>query len=194
LNQLNRETRDHHAEADAPWLALMAVNVRRGDYARQLEIAYGFEAPLEGAFAYTEGLAAIVDVRSRARAGLIAQDLLALGVAPSRLTRLPQCFAITPFEHITEALGWMYVVERATLLHDSLRHSLLRRLPDARRASTYLAAASSVAGARWQRFGRALDKHSSDAGARGIAAAAHRAFRRWRAWVEHNQREEQSAG
>jgi heme oxygenase len=190
LSLLNDATRLHHAEADAPWLALMTTDVRHLEYARQLEITYGFEAPLEGALAYTDGLAAILDVRTRARAGLIAQDLLALGVAPSRLSRLPHCFAITPFQAPADALGWMYFVERSTLLHDSVRHNLVQRLPGVRRATTYLdAACSSAPGARWQQFGHALAKYAAtDAVTERVVSAADQAFRKWRDWNHPAQR------
>lgn len=185
LNRLNVETRSHHVDADAPWLALMRVDVRRQDYIHQLAVTYGFEAPLEGALAYTEGLSAVIGTRERVRAGLIAQDLLALGIKPSSLSELPQCFSITPFQDITDALGWMYVVERATLHHDSVRRSLLQRLPDARSASAYLGAAGSVAGTRWQSFGRALDEYvASDEIADRVVSAADHAFRRWRDWLD----------
>jgi heme oxygenase len=184
LNRLNDETRSHHVDADAPWLALMRVDVRLEDYMRQLAVTYGFEAPLEGAFAYTTGLSEVICTRERVRAGLIAQDLLALGVTPSSLSELPQCFTITPFQDITDALGWMYVVERATLHHELVRRCLLRRLPDARRATAYLEAAGSIVGTRWQSFGLALDQHVANAKiAERVVAAADRALQRWCDWL-----------
>jgi heme oxygenase len=85
-------------------------------------------------------------------------------------------------------LGWMYVVKRATLLHDSVRRGLLQRMPSIRHATTYLAAAGSVAGMRWQSFGNALDGYvvNADISKRVMSAADH-AFRRWRDWVDVNQ-------
>ncbi len=194
LTRLNDETRSHHADADAPWLALMQADVGRQDYLRQLAVTYGFEAPLEGALAYTTGLSSVIGIRERVRAGLIAQDLLALGIVPSRLSELPQCCSITPFQDIADALGWMYVVERATLYHDPVRRNLVRRLPEARQASAYLCAAGSFAGTRWQSFGRALDTYVVDGEiARRVVSAADHAFRRWRDWLEMKLPEHRSA-
>ena len=171
----------------------MRVDVRRLDYIRQLTLTYGFEAPLEGAFAYTRGLPAVVSLR--ARAGLIAQDLLALGMTPAQLSDLPQCFSITPFTDLAEAMGWMYVVERATLVHDSVRRGLLQRVPGALHASAYLSASGSIAGTRWQSFGIALHKFvTDDKTAKQVASAADHAYRRWRDWLELNQPEQRSVG
>ena len=55
-----------------------------------------------------------------------------------------------------EALGWLYVVERPTLLHDTVLRSLQASIPD---ISTwhYLTAYDGVAGMRWQDLGHAMD-------------------------------------
>ena len=195
LARLNQDTRAHHAAADAPWLALLGTEVRRKDYIRHLVITYGFEAPLEGAFAYSIGLRAVVNLRERTRSGLLAQDLLALGSSPAELSALPQCFSIVPFADVAEALGWLYVVERATLHHVSVRRNLVQRIPDIRHATSYLSAAGSVAGARWQALGVALDElATTESITDRIVTAADHAFRRWRDWLELNQPELRSVG
>src|SRR5687768_9968849 len=99
---------------------------------------YGFVAPFESACKYTPGLGRVLDFRTLTRAGLIAQDLLALGVTPSQVSTVTQCESITPFTDVPEALGWFYVVERSTLLHDGIRRHLLGRLPEVSPAVAYL--------------------------------------------------------
>lgn len=185
LTRLIAETHMHHAGADAPWLALMVSSVRRQDYQHHLARTYGFEAPFESALAYTDGVASIIQLRERARAGFLVQDMLALGWTPSRITDLPQCGSITPFRDPAEALGWLYVIERATLLHESIRRHLLRRLPDARHATAYLASSGSASEARWQRFGVALDEYvvGKPDVAEPIVNAASQAFERWHVWL-----------
>src|SRR5262245_12396130 len=96
LHRLDSETRTHHGDVDTYWLELLAEGVTLDHYKSQLARVYGFEAPLESALAYTPHLV-IPDRRDRARSGLIAQDLLALGVRPSNVTALPQCDQIEPF-------------------------------------------------------------------------------------------------
>src|SRR5438093_1431948 len=88
---LNLETRPHHAIADAGWLGLLERTMRRRDYVDQLLATYGFEAPLEAALAYTPHLRSVIDLRARSRAGLLAQDLLALGFSAAGLATVPQC-------------------------------------------------------------------------------------------------------
>ena len=195
LSRLDTETKRHHVDADRPWLSLTSADLSREAYVRQLVVTYGFEAPLEAAFAYTKGLARLVGIRGRARAGLLAQDLLALHVPPMRITELPHCFSITPFPDPAEAFGWMYVVERATLLHDSVRRHLLRRLPEARHACHYLSAYEGIVAARWNALGEALDQYARTEDVQNrIALAADDAFRRWRDWSETTHSEMRSAG
>jgi hypothetical protein len=112
LIQLNLATRDHHVAADAPWLELLVPTVTKRQYIDHLIRVYGFEAPLEAALHYTPGLSALVDLRSRVRSGLIVQDLMRLGMSPGRIAGLGQRFVT--FSSTIEALGWMYVAERAT--------------------------------------------------------------------------------
>src|ERR1044071_7421258 len=109
LNRLDMETRDQHAEVDGHWLDLMASGVTRDQYKALLTRVYGFEAPIESALAYKPHLL-VPDRRERTRSGLIAQDLLALGCTPGRITALPQCDDIGPFGDPAEALGWKYVI------------------------------------------------------------------------------------
>ena len=125
LAKLDRETRTHHEDADVVWQRLRDdTSVTRDDYLRELVTTYGFEAPYEAACAYTPGLGQVIDLRGRWRSGLIAQDLLALGWVPDEITKI-RCAPLATFQDVAEALGWMYVVERSTLVHDAVRASLV---------------------------------------------------------------------
>jgi heme oxygenase (biliverdin-IX-beta and delta-forming) len=185
LLRLNTETRGEHSRADQPWLALLDADVTRARYLDHLVAIYGFEAPFEAAVALTHGVAERVQLRQRARSGLIVQDLLALGLTPSQIARLPQCQLDMPFRDPAEALGWMYVVERATLLHDAVRRYLEDRL-EVSGACGYLSAYDGVAGARWQDLGRALDEVAAAPPAPDqIVAATRSAFACHRHWFTH---------
>lgn len=157
LQKLDKATRRWHNAADEPWLSLLRPDVSEREYCDHLVRVYGFEAPLEGACAYTPQLSRVIELRHLRRAGLIAQDLLALGMSPSAMASLPQCFSITPFTDVSEALGWLYVVERTTLLHDRIRRHLHQHLPDFGYASHYLRMFDHVPD-HWQRFGKTLDR------------------------------------
>lgn len=158
LTKLDGATRAFHAPSDEPWLALVDVTrtITRVDYARHLIERYGFEAPLEAALAYTPQLGFILDTHHRFRAGMLAQDLLELGLSAGAIAAIPQCM-IAPFTTPVEALGWLYVHERCTLLFEHVALHLRDRLPDLDNAMSYLRSNHKRIGAAWEEFGQALD-------------------------------------
>lgn len=156
LNRLDVATRDFHAGIDARWLDLLGSGITREQYRSQLMRTYGFEAPIESALAYTPNLV-VPDKRERSRSGLIAQDLLALGVSPVRVTELVHCNDIMSFRDPAEALGWKYVVERPTQLHGAIKRNVLAHFPDVEHACAYLSSCDGVAAMRWQQLGTLLD-------------------------------------
>ena len=181
LIQLNLATREHHVAADTPWLDLMVPTVGIRAYVEHLLKVYGFEAPLEAALRYTPGLSALVDLRPRVRAGLIVQDLMRLGLSPGQIAALGQRF-IT-FSTTAEALGWMYVAERSTLLHSSVRRYLSLHVPGVAGATSYLAAYDGLAGDRWSELGSALETVAREAKPQ-LLRAAHQGFQAFCAWFD----------
>jgi heme oxygenase len=162
--RIDLATRPHHAAFEAAWRDLLVDDVSEADYAGQLARVYGFEGPLEAALAYTPHLTPVIDVKRRMRAGLLAQDLLALDLPPAQIATLPG-IAITPFADVLDALGWMYVLERATPLHGVVREHLIAKLPRMRGASAYLSQYETSIGSRWLELGAALDVMASRPGA-----------------------------
>ncbi|MGN6109300.1 MAG: hypothetical protein ACTHU0_29605, partial [Kofleriaceae bacterium] len=108
LERLDGETRSHHADADAELERLFSPHASSSHYLQFLTRAYGFEAPLEATLAMTPNLDLMIDLRERKRAGLLAQDLLALGLRPQEVSEVPQCLEVPQFSGAAEALGWMY--------------------------------------------------------------------------------------
>ena len=181
LLTLDLETRAEHGRADDGWLRLCRYGVTTTDYIEQLIISYGFESPLESAIAYTPGMPRLLDLRSRARAGFIAQDLLVLGHSPSAISRLPQC-ALAPFATTVEALGWLYVVERATHHHEVVRRHLARQLPDVADAWAYLSSAGANAAVRWAQFGAIVEDAITPDRLPALIAAATSGLRSYAQW------------
>jgi heme oxygenase len=108
---------------------------------------------------------------------------------------LPQCFPFALFGSTVEALGWMYVIERATLVHATVRHHLATYLPQVTPALDYLDAYRGLVGARWQDFAHALDCNApTDRDRDALVAAAHDGFRCLLDWQEgHGQKLAQGA-
>lgn len=156
LTRLMLSTRNWHAQVDETWHELLHPKVTIQAYATRLARAYGFMAPFESACKYTPKLARALTFQV-SRAGLIAQDLLALNHDASRLAGLPYCMSITPFGTVPQAVGWLYVVERSTLLHETLRRHLVARIPVSE-ACTYLAAHAGHVSDHWHAFGRTLER------------------------------------
>lgn len=187
LTMLDVETRDLHASVDAFWLDLMASGVTRDQYRSQLVMVYGFEAPFESALMTTPKLV-LADRRDRTRSGLLAQDLLALGVTPGRMTALPQA-PITSFEDPIEALGWKYVAERPTQLHSAIKRNIVSRVPSSANALAYLSAYDGVAAARWQSLGLLLDEIARrPLAAEQLITAAKAAFSSMGAWFRDSEK------
>jgi heme oxygenase len=191
IERLNRETRPHHADADADFDLPFRQDATAAHYLTFLIRTYGFEAPLESVLSATPKLDRMIDLRERHRAGLLAQDLLSLGLRPSEVAELPQCLTIPQFRGAAEALGWMYVVERATLTHSVIRRHLWTRLPrEMNRASSYLESYSGLVGKRWREFGTLLDEVARlPAIADRIVASAGDAFRTQRRWIAHEHQD-----
>jgi heme oxygenase len=184
LIQLNIATRPHHAEADQPWVDLMAPRIDPSHYRALLLTAYGFEAPLDSAFRYTPELWPLIDLRGRTRSGLIAQDLMRLELTASQIAQLPQRF--TTFSTAAEALGWMYVIERSTLLHSSVRRHIMQRCPELASATSYLDAYNGVTSLRWAELGAAFDSLAhTPATLRQILNGANAGFRAMREWFRN---------
>lgn len=158
LARLDAETRAFHADADAAWLSLVdGRHLGRYEVVEQLVAAYGFDAPLESALAYTPHLDGFIDVAPRFRSGLLAQDLLALGLTPSAIAGLRQCM-IAPFASVAEAFGWLYVHQRATVLFESVRSALVERVPEAAAATTSLCIHTGFARVMFEALGPPLDR------------------------------------
>jgi heme oxygenase (biliverdin-IX-beta and delta-forming) len=188
IERLNADTRAHHADADSDFDILFRDDASSTHYLVFLMRAYGFEAPFEAGLSLTPNLDLMLDLRERYKAGLIAQDLLALGLRPHEVSEVPQCLAVPQFRGAAEALGWMYVVERSTLAHSVIRRHLLTKMPrEMNRASAYFQCYAGAVGARWRNFGAVLDdvaRHPAIADR--IVAAADEAFRTQRRWVQHD--------
>ena len=186
LVRLNAATRQWHATVDDSWLELLRPTVTVADYLAQLVRTYGLIAPFESACKYTPTLSRLVDKGRLMRAGLIAQDLLALDLTPSQVASIPTCPAITVFSSAGEAVGWLYVIERTTLLADGLLRHIRDMLPQAIEATRYLETFSTQGTEYWQSFARIVDRASADTSTGDIERAARDAFEVAHGWFRNS--------
>ncbi|HUS32679.1 MAG TPA: biliverdin-producing heme oxygenase [Kofleriaceae bacterium] len=183
LLRLNLETQSHHAMADQLWAPLLAPDVTKWQYVARLALVYGFEAPLESALAYTPNLRLAIDIRSRIRAGRVAQDLITLGLSAGEVADLPQCGQMAPFSSPLEGLGWLYVSERSTLQHDAVRKNVVGKMPDIANATAYLSVYDGIVGLRWHELGAAFDRSvRTERALEEVIAGAQAGFRCLASW------------
>ncbi|MBA3500680.1 MAG: hypothetical protein H0T65_09920 [Deltaproteobacteria bacterium] len=187
LLRLALETKPHHATADADRLTLLEDDVPTVErYRTFLEAVYGFESRYEQALIQTPDLAPRV-VRECTRVALLRNDLRSLGATTRDLQSLAGPL-VPRFPHEAHALGWVYAVERNTLLHGLLRRHLCRALPRTlEHAGTYLGAYTSP-GARYRELGVDLEAGARRANPSLIIAGANEAFgcqRLWFARIRH---------
>ena len=141
------------------------------------------------------GVTKLLEYRQLLRAGLIAQDILALGLTPNQVSRIPTCPAITMFRDIGEALGWLYVVERSTLLQDGVKRHLLEKLPQLANACAYLSAYEGHVSDHWLAFGRMLDRAATELDVEeSILNAAEEAFAHTKQWLTVTRTTSRTAG
>lgn len=184
IARLNTETRAFHEVVDRPWYDLVETTPTKYSYMRALVAAYGFEAPLEAALAYTPGFELCVGNKLRYRSGFIAQDLLQLGLAPHQLADISQC-VIAPFPNVLDALGWFYVHERALLAHEAIRRDLIAQEPTFASACSYLSVYTGAVGVHLDEVAGVMQRHAPSPGTQArIVAAALEAFRTLSAWLD----------
>jgi heme oxygenase len=178
LQRLSTDTRAHHANADADRLAAMDV-ASRVEYRTFLARVYGFESAVEDAI--SKALALDPDVLDgRSKMDCLRQDLEALGLARSEIARLP--VAATPkLRSHAQALGWLFVLERHTLVAGVLRRHLQRTITDAD-AFNYFSAYGDTTGARFRSLGEWLARVAQVCASGALATAAGEAFRAQRQW------------
>lgn len=181
LVRLGLETRHYHAGADADRLVLMDADTRPG-YRALLARIFGFEHPVEQALA---GVCAPALARRYARTHWLRRDLYALGMRPSELDCVPRC--AVRITSVTQALGWMFVLERHGLLSGLILRHLEQRLDldlDLDGAVSYLAAHAEQPGARVRALCTQIDEHAAQHAMYPtlVVAAAGEAFRWQRHW------------
>jgi heme oxygenase len=145
------------------------------DYRLYLFRMYGFHVPVERALAITPGLSTVIrDAALRNnKVALLSHDLVSLGVDRRDLAQLPR-MPVPTLHALPAALGWMFVVESATLEAKALARHLSAQLPlEMESASAFLGCYGAEVATRWRELEDALDAFatSHDAADELVAAA-----------------------
>jgi heme oxygenase len=174
LERLDKQTAVHRCVADADRLALTDHPATEHRYNSYLVRTYGFQAPLESAFAVMPELSAHVDLSHRVWSGVLASDLVALGYPIEQILDAP-VRARAPFRTLTEALGWLYVAEQTRNGHQLLRHYLATKLARLSRATCV----ARVTKSQWAELAAVLDRVESQDALEHAIVDAFEAQHRW---------------
>jgi heme oxygenase (biliverdin-IX-beta and delta-forming) len=177
--RLKDETAAAHDRLDAR-LDLLAGRDR---YAAALTRFWGFYAGAEPMLDAWHADAALLDWPERRKLGALHSDLLALGLTPAEIDALPvRRFAGAP--GVGTGLGWLYVLEGATLGGAVIARHLRRRQVVPPSALTFHTLYGAELGSRWRAFHTALARWVGNDGARGdvVVAGALTTFAAFEEW------------
>jgi heme oxygenase len=175
LVRLALDTSIHHQQADDDRLSGIGVRSGRA-YCSFLQRVYGFEAAVEAAIARS-GVESMF-THGRYKAALLRSDLAALRVPADDLP-LAEISIRSP----AHAMGWLFVLERHTLLSGLVRRHVQRTLVEP--PVEYLSAYGDTPGIRFRALGDALGIYAQRHTPRSIITGANEAFRAQRSWYEH---------
>lgn len=185
LDRIRFETRALHQQIEGI-VPLLQSDSDEQTYRAYLEKLLGFHRPLEPVLFAQAGLRELGIRRAeREKAPALARDLLALGLTPEEIIRVPRCRALPPVQGLSAVLGCCYVLEGATLGAQLIHRELSTRLPDTMsRASSYLRCYGTETGRMWKAFCAALEHHGQQREEQAeMADAARATFTALRAWL-----------
>jgi heme oxygenase (biliverdin-IX-beta and delta-forming) len=150
----------------------------RESYARLVTMQYLFHRDLDALFFNEELDGLLPDLAGRRRLALIEQDFADLGIEVPKADSAPT-FARGDEVALSEALGWLYVIEGSNLGAAFLLKYAAKLGLDENMGARHLAGAPEGRGLHWRTFTAALDSiELSDDEERAVIAGADAAFAR----------------
>jgi heme oxygenase len=191
LHALGQHTRQYHAMSDTARLSVLDAR-SPASYRSALARIYGFEAAVECQVSGVKGLEVAL-FGARARLARLHQDLTALGLDHAAITALPQ--ASVTIRDTSDALGWLYVIERHVLLAGLIQRTLPTTCPAASHATAYFATHTD-GGMRLRDFGDIIRSAFTHRHARAdlLVGSARRAFDAQHHWYARSQKRGTLAG
>lgn len=157
MHRLKRETWPLHERLEQR-LNLLGPHITEAGYRRLILDFWGNYHPLESPLANLPGLhASIPDLDWRFKKPLLETDLRHLGHSPDTIARMSVCEDLPLLQCLPSALGYLYVLEGATLGGQVIsRHLRLSLGLDAHNGAAFLWGYGEQTGAMWRSFGERL--------------------------------------
>ena len=190
--RVREHTRPLHDQLEANVASLDAWT-DRSRYASLLRAFYGFYSPAERAidFYRLQPHDPSATGQDRRKAGLLRDDLAALGHGPGDVDALPECGAFPSPRSEAEQLGCMYVLEGATLGGQVvLRHVEAGRIGvTPREGGRFFNSYGPAVGPMWRSFLAELERRATTPAARdAVVGFARDTFAAFDAWIGRARR------
>jgi heme oxygenase (biliverdin-IX-beta and delta-forming) len=175
---LKNATEKNHLALEASLQPHWSRMQNAANYARLLEVFYGFYAPLEKSIARMLPQDALPDMPERRKADWLLADLQTLGynTVPSLTTNSPL------IDSPAAAWGALYVLEGSTLGGRHICKLVRRELPDA--PLRFFEGYRAETGPRWIRFQEALRAWGDSNDPMPVVASANQTFEKFRLWIK----------
>ncbi len=165
LQRLKLATRDRHSALERQ-LPLLDPTLSHEAYRQFLGRFFGYYAPLEARLDVSPWWGQIgLDYAERRKTPGLAQDLIALGIAPAALARVPPCRELPDLASSARLLGCLYVIEGATLGGQIITRHLHTHLGlTPRSGAAFFSGYGAQTGSRWKAFGAQLTAYVQHSG------------------------------
>jgi heme oxygenase len=151
------------------------------DYRALLARFLGFYEPLEDRLAHVADPDFRTFFEPRRKAGLLREDLRALGLDPSAIEHLPRCHDLPSCRGLADALGIAYVVEGATLGGKLVAGHVERTIGA---GASFFRPYGERLGAMWEEFRAMAERREAEVDPEEVVASACATFERLGAWLE----------
>jgi len=180
---LKQETSAQHQASESLLMPTLNNIATRAQYAALLHTFYGFFHPLEQLVTQQVSSDILPDIAERRNAGLILQDLRALGFSTDAL---PQSDALPAISSTAEALGALYVMEGSTLGGRLISRMLLKKegLQLTGDHLHFFNGYGEETGSKWKTFINLLNRQTRDTDT--LIRSANETFRLFAAWIKKN--------
>jgi heme oxygenase (biliverdin-IX-beta and delta-forming) len=172
------ETGEQHRQVEELLLPKLRSIASVQDYAVILQMFYGYYMPLENLIRGFITPADIPDIAKRRTAGLILQDLKAMGIL---IPALPLCNALPRINNAPMALGAMYVLEGSTLGGKMIARMLAKNSAVPANALNFFYGYGEETGPMWTSFIQELNKQEDTS---AIVFAANETFHHSKSWMQ----------
>jgi heme oxygenase len=116
LTKIREKTMENHDDFTSWANKILNGTITPDEYKYVLKTFYGFYYPLEQKITgLQEWQSMDFNIENRRKAPFLLKDMKSMGISDAEISDIPMCDDLPEINNLSQALGCMYVVERATL-------------------------------------------------------------------------------